>query len=299
VSSNGPSASSASRGNARSTISVLRYVWTHPANRSTRVASVIRSVRFQARGRILRKRTAVPIGDRSKLWAELHWTASSRAAYSNPPDVEMLVWKRWLRPGDLFVDVGANVGIYSIFAAERDARVIAVEPDPDTAARLQSNADLNRYSIEVLECALAERLSTESFTVGLDCLNHFADLGSPGVRQVAVRTLDDIIGQDQVRGVKIDVEGSELRVLQGAELALRERRIDLLQIEWPQQVPGGLHVATPVARYLAGFGYTLWKDDGEGSLEPLTTQEQQRDVFARAPGGSDLTRTANPPREDQ
>jgi len=240
-------------------------------------------VRFQARGRILRKKTAVPIGDRSKLWAELHWTASSRAAYSNPPDIEMLVWKRWLTPGDLFVDVGANIGIYSILAAERGARVIAVEPDPDTAARLQSNADLNGYSIEVLECALAEHLSRESFTVGLDCLNHLADPGPSGVRQVEVRTLDDIIGESRVRGVKIDVEGAELRVLQGAERALGEHRIDLLQIEWPQQVPGGYHARTPVAEHLARFGYSLWKDDGAGSLESLTTPEHHRDVFALSP----------------
>jgi FkbM family methyltransferase len=281
---------------ASSSVSVLRYVWSHPANRSSRMASVVRSVRFQARGRILKKRTEVPIGDRSKLWAELHWTASSRAAYSNPPDLEMLVWKRWLRPGDLFIDVGANVGIYSVFAAERGARVVAVEPDPETASRLRQNAALNGYPIEILECALGERVSRESFTVGLDCLNHFADAGTPSVRQVEVQILDDIIGGRRARGVKIDVEGAELRVLQGAERALADGRIDLLQVEWPQQVPGGDHAALPVARYLSRFGYSLWRDDGAGSLEPLTGRSVFRDVFARTREGRGLQSEAEGPR---
>jgi Methyltransferase FkbM domain len=86
--------------------------------------------------------------------------------------------------------------------------------------------------------------------------------------------------------VKIDVEGAELRVMQGAELALRDNRIDILQIEWPQRVPGGRHDATSVGQYLGSLGYSLWKDDGEGSLEPLTTQDHHRDVFALASGVS-------------
>lgn len=268
-------------GGVSSAVSVLRYVWNHPANRSTRSASMLRAVRFQARGRILHKRTVVPLGDRSKLWAELHWTASSRAAYSNPPDLEMLVWKQCLGPDDLFVDIGANVGIYSILGAERGARVIAVEPDPDTAQRLRANAELNGYSIEVMECAVAEQRGTELFTVGLDCLNHFVDPGSAATREVPVRTLDDIVGDRRVRGVKIDVEGAELRVLEGARRALGERRIDLLQIEWTKHPPGGLHQVTPQAEYLASLGYSLFRDDGHGVLEPLISQRHDRDVFAR------------------
>lgn len=271
----------ASGGGLRSVISVLRYVWNHPANKSVRTTSILRSVRFQLRGRILHKRTIVPIGERSKLWAELHWTASSRAAYSNPPDLEMLVWKHWIRPGDLFLDIGANVGIYSIFMAERGARVIAIEPDPTTAERLRRNAQLNKYEIEVLDCAVAESNSKESFTIGLDCLNHLAPHESGATREVMVRTMDEIIGERRVRGVKIDVEGAELRVLRGSERALREHRIDLLQIEWPEAPPGGRHEAIPLAQYLTSLGYSLWRDDATGGLEPLTSQWQHRDAFAR------------------
>jgi FkbM family methyltransferase len=264
-----------------SAVSVLNYVWTHPANQSAKTASIVRAVRFQARGRVLRKRTVVPLGDRSRLWAELHWTASSRAAYSNPPDLEMLVWKHRLGPDDLFVDIGANVGIYSILGAERGACVIAVEPDPETARRLRANAELNSYRIEILECAVADRGGTELFTVGLDCLNHFADPGSSATREVPVRTLDDIVGDRRVCGVKIDVEGAELRVLEGARCALSEQRIDLLQVEWTKHPPGGFHGSTPVGKYLASVGYALFRDNGAGALEPLTSQKHDRDVFAQ------------------
>ena len=60
------------------------------------------------------------LGERSWLWVDLHRTAASKALYANPPDVpEMLVWRRALRDGGLFVDVGANVGTYTIWAAEQ------------------------------------------------------------------------------------------------------------------------------------------------------------------------------------
>ena len=57
----------------------------------------------------------------------------------------MIAWRRVLRPGDLFLDVGANVGSYTIWAGELGADVIALEPAPDTYALLLENIDLNGY----------------------------------------------------------------------------------------------------------------------------------------------------------
>ena len=84
---------------------VARFVWSHPANDGERVRALLRAARFQARGRVLRRRTLARIGERSWIWADLHRTGASKVVYANPPDhPEMMVWRQHLRAGDLFVD---------------------------------------------------------------------------------------------------------------------------------------------------------------------------------------------------
>ena len=102
------------------------------------VRAVLRAVRYQAQVRLLRRRAMARLGERSRLWVDPHRTAASMVIYANPPDLpEMLVWRRALRDGGLFVDVGANVGTYTIWAAELGAEVIALEPAADTFGLLR------------------------------------------------------------------------------------------------------------------------------------------------------------------
>ena len=109
---------------------------TNPASRGARGRVAWRTVSFDFRTRLLKRPTIASIGERSRIIAYVGETNSKLAAYRNPPNVpEMYVWKRYLRPGDLFIDVGANIGIYTIFALDLGAQVIACEPDPHNYAR--------------------------------------------------------------------------------------------------------------------------------------------------------------------
>ena len=121
---------------------------------------MLRATGFQVRGRVLRKRTLARLGERSIIWADLHRTSASRVVYANPPDYsEMLAWRNALRPGDLFIDVGANVGSYAIWAAELGAEVIALEPADDTFYLLEENVALNGYPIRAIRAAAARALA--------------------------------------------------------------------------------------------------------------------------------------------
>ena len=95
------------------------------------------------------------------------------AGYRNPPNpFQMNVWKRHLVPGDLFVDIGANIGIYTMYAADIGASVIACEPDPRNYPRLVENVEFNGYEVQALNVAVADRPGTVRLTQGLDSLNH-------------------------------------------------------------------------------------------------------------------------------
>jgi FkbM family methyltransferase len=262
---------------------IVSYIWTHPANERNRARALLRAVRFHARARLTHRRTLARLGDRSMVWADLHRTAASKVVYANPPDYqEMFVWRQLLRPGDLFIDVGANIGSYTIWAGELGAEVIALEPAKDTFALLVENVALNGYTVKPIEAAAGAACGTAQFTSGRDSVNRLDPEGSV---EATVVTIDSIIEDCTVAGMKVDVEGFEIEVLRGCERALSEHRIKLIQLEW--NASSSMAVGTdrqPVADLLAKYGYGLWRPDGDGKLVPTTDTSFGPDVFARPHG---------------
>jgi len=135
-----------------------------------------------------------------------------------------------LRPDDVFYDVGANIGLYSLLVADVVNRpVIAFEPHPTNADRLEENGDLNDADISILRCALADSAGEAELAVALD------KVGSAGHTLVPDETsghgsitISKVRGDELItrRGLphptvlKIDVEGGEQGVLDGLEATL-------------------------------------------------------------------------------
>jgi FkbM family methyltransferase len=258
---------------------VLRFIWKHPANEGARGRALFRSLRFQASGRILHRRTLARLGERSCVWADLHRTGASKVVYANPPDhPEMLVWRRVLKPGDLFIDVGANIGSYAIWAADLGAEVIAFEPAEDTFALLTENVALNRYPITTIQAIAGATSGTARFTVGLDSVNRVDPQGNVEARMVAI---DSVVGNRTVAGMKVDVEGFEIEVLRGCERMLSEHRLKLIQLEWNQT---SLHTVgmdrSPIADLLARHGYGLFRPDHRATLMPVRDTSFGPDMFS-------------------
>jgi FkbM family methyltransferase len=199
--------------------------------------------------------------------------------YGNPPDYsEMQAWRQLLKTGDLFIDVGANIGSYSIWAAEAGTRVIAIEPAKETAALLAENVALNRYQIDILQVGASSTCGKATFTTGRDCVNKLDDNGTV---EIEIVTIDSVIGDQTVAGMKIDVEGFELDVLHGCARALRERRIKTIQLEWNATSQEAMGTdRQPVARLLLENGYHLYRPNLSGALIPVDGHEFGDDIFA-------------------
>lgn len=259
---------------------VVKFIWAHPANEGKRARTLFRAAAFQARGRALKKRTLATLGFRSSVWADLHRTAASKIVYANPPDhPELLVWRQFLRPGDLFVDVGANIGTYAIWAGELGAEVMALEPADDTFALLVENVAMNGYPITTIRAAAGPICGVTRFTCGLDSVNRIDPQGSVDATMV---TIDSIIGDRTVAGMKVDVEGFEIEVLRGCVRSLSEHRISLIQLEWNEnsrEAVGDDRAA--VAEMLVSYGYRLYRPDHDGSLTLIADFGFGPDVFAR------------------
>jgi FkbM family methyltransferase len=199
--------------------------------------------------------------------------------YANPPDLpEMLAWRGALRSGGLFMDVGANVGTYAIWAAELGAEVIALEPAADTFSLLEENIALNGYPVTAVRAAAGDHCGWARFTSGLDAGNSLS-VDGPAVTRLV--TVDSLIGSRPVAGMKVDVEGFEIEVLRGAARALAERRIGLIQIEWNEMSTFAVGAdRRPIAELLAGYGYRLYRPDATGRLIPVADPGFGADVFA-------------------
>ncbi|NIJ13375.1 FkbM family methyltransferase [Saccharomonospora amisosensis] len=226
------------------------------------------------------------LGDNARMWVDLHFTSAASVVYANPPDWnEMQAWKKWLRPGDLFVDVGANVGVYSLWAAQLGAKVYSLEPSPEAFDKLEENVALNDFAVKPMQYALADRPGKMLISKGQGTVNHLLRDPNAGGEEVLVDTLDNVLGDQRAAGVKIDVEGAERLVLEGAQNALAEHRIRLLQLEWNRR--SEIHYGEtrqPVQRLLSKYGYQFLRPDRYGVLHPTDPSEMStEDIFALAP----------------
>ena len=178
------------------------------------------------------------------------------------------------------MDVGANIGSYAIWAADLGAEAIALEPAEDTFALLLENVVLNGYPIRTIQAAAGAICGTTRFTSGRDTVNRMDPEGSV---ETMIVTIDSIIGNRTVAGMKVDVEGFEIDVLRGCERALSEHRIKLIQLEWNRASEEAVAADRgPVADLLAAHGYSLFRPDDSGVLVPLGDPSFGPDVFARA-----------------
>jgi len=122
----------------------------------------------------------------------------------------------------VFYDIGANVGLYACFAAQkiRDGdSVIAFEPHPINLSRLRANIELNRQNTQTSDCALTDASGTNMMKIANDRAGEGKHSLSPKGGDLEVRTerLDSVIGTSYPKPdvMKIDVEGGELEVIRG------------------------------------------------------------------------------------
>ena len=172
---------------------------------------------------------------------------------------------RLVDPGDLVVDVGANIGYVTGLAAlraGREGKVIGFEPHPSLYAELtetvrQWSDQAALAPVELRQEAASDSNGTASLAVdSFDTNRGSASLrdDSGGGHEVPTVKLDTVLGSGRIDLLKVDVEGHELSVFQGASGLLSSGRIrDVIFEEALEEYP------TPVTELLEGHGYQLFR----------------------------------------
>ncbi|MFT0171981.1 FkbM family methyltransferase [Paraburkholderia mimosarum] len=198
-----------------------------------------------------------------------------------------LLIERFLAPEDVFVDVGAHLGLLSLAAAramQGRGKIIAFEPFPETRKLMERSFWINGLSrmLELHEVAVSDHNGTSTLFLGevsghhsIFALNEAGSEAAPKI-EVDLVTLDSVVPPDQrVTLIKIDVEGAELDVIKGASATLQRNPDTALIAEFgPPHLRRSIHTVDDWLATFEKLGYLFRRINVEtGELEAVTRDE--------------------------
>lgn len=179
------------------------------------------------------------------------WRAQS--VYTKEPDT--VAWIRQFKPGEVLVDIGANVGMYTIMAAKgKGVRVFAFEPESQNYAQLNRNIVYNQlnglciaYPLALSNTSKVDRLYLSKFSLGGSCHtfgesidHHLKERRQTYVQGCMCAPLDQLVREGvlpQPDHIKVDVDGLEHLVLEGAVETLASPQLKSLLVELNTHLP--------------------------------------------------------------
>ena len=201
---------------------ILKFIVGHPLNKKTPIKAIIQFVKWQISSRLHRGYLVFDWVEGSRFMVRSGETGLTGNIYTGLHEFsDMSYLLHVLREDDLFIDVGANLGSYSILACSAiGARGYAFEPVPKTYNRLQDNIYLNGIEDKVtcMQVGVGKEKGAIEFTANNDTTNHALAKGEQCNNSIVVQvvTLNDILKDENPTLIKIDTEGFETEVLEGA-----------------------------------------------------------------------------------
>lgn len=213
------------------TINTIKFIVQHPLNKRRQFKAIRHWLTWQIGSRLVPGPVAISFVNDTMLLVAAGMTGATGNIYAGLHEFQdMAFLLHLLRKGDMFVDVGANVGSYTVLAGGIGAKCISVEPTKSAFNHLMRNIQLNGIGnvVDARNIAIGSKKGILKFTSGLDTVNHVvidAEANSITNSEVEVDTLDNVIAESEPVLIKIDVEGFETEVVVGAESVLAKKSL--------------------------------------------------------------------------
>jgi FkbM family methyltransferase len=182
-----------------------------------------------------------------------------------------------LNEGDIFIDIGANIGLHTIYSANKVGelgKVYAFEPTPSTFLKLKDNIELNHFkNVELINIGISDeqKILKINTTENYDAWNTFAEPGKMACPDLFINKVDvevkpldlwineNKIDTSQIKLIKIDVEGWEKFVLLGAKEILTSNYSPTILIEFDENNTWAAgYYCQELYDLLTGFGYKIY-----------------------------------------
>lgn len=204
--------------------------------------------------------------------------------YGQHEPTETDLFYKIIKPGDTVLDIGANIGYYTLIAAKlvgKKGKVYALEPDPENFSVLLKNIEVNGYkNIRLLRMAVSNNTSKiKLFLNESNQAAHSVYRQEESKRKpIIVKTisLDDLLKFDTSKRyiIKMDVEGSEMKALQGMRnLLTRKSHITLIIEFWPWGLDKLGSSAAQYVELLLNYGFTLYNIDEDSQQIDRVTKD--------------------------
>lgn len=212
------------------------FIRTHPLGSRHTLRALNNWLGWQIRSRLSPGSLVVPFVGETKLLVQPGMHGATGNIYCGLHEfTDMAFVMHFLRERDLFLDVGANIGSYTILASGVcRARTIAIEPVAATAAALAANIGLNNAQdrVRLERCAVGEESGTVTVSDNADCVNHVLSPSEVGeFPEMPLCTLDDLLGDEAPILIKMDIEGYEYPALRGAKRVLANSSLQAVLVE--------------------------------------------------------------------
>lgn len=217
-------------------ISLVKFITSHPLNQNNKVGSIFRFCKWQINTKLNPYPIVYPFTEKAKLIVQKGMTGATGNLYCGLHEYnDMAFLLHFLREEDLFMDIGANVGSYTVLASGHiGAKTFSFEPVPSTFSHLVNNVSINKMSdkVKAFNLALGSQKGSINFTSTYDTINHVAKDVDTNTISVPVETVDNILVDQKIPILlKIDVEGFETEVIKGAGNTLQNNDLKAIIIE--------------------------------------------------------------------
>jgi len=261
-------------------VTLSRFIINHPLNRKNKTKSLIRFFKWQINTIINPYPIVYTFTEKSKLIIKKGMTGATQNLYCGLHDFnEMFFLLHFLRKEDLFIDIGANIGSYTVLAASHiEADTISIEPVPSTFKHLINNISINQIhnKVKALNIALGSKKGSIAFTSTMDTMNHVATDSDKNIINVNVDTLDNLLLDNKKPAlIKIDVEGFETEVLNGAISTINENNLKAIIIELNGSGDRYGYSEMKIHETLTSVGFNPYFYD------PITRQIKLTDCFGK------------------
>ncbi len=206
----------------------------HPITRSNRIKSLGRYLYFNLVAKVKSQQVFIWMSDLKFIAQKGDAGMVPNIYFGLHEFPESIFLLHFLRPEDTFLDIGANVGHYSLLASGiKKSRSIAVEPVPATFAKLEKQIAINNLQdkIRAINIGVGNNSGSLHFSTNKGTMNRVVAPGYKNAVMVPVQTIDSLVENEIVSLIKIDVEGYEKFALEGATATLENENLRAVIIE--------------------------------------------------------------------